>query len=97
MARLLRISWETVARIVVRVVAEAIDERRLDGLYRIGVDEVSWRKGHRYVTVVADHDRSGAVVWAGEGKSSETLGRFYSELGPERTSQIGRASCRERV
>jgi transposase len=56
-ARLLRVSWATVARIVVRVVAEAIDASRLDGLYRIGVDEVSWRKGHRYLTVVADHDR----------------------------------------
>jgi transposase len=37
------------------------------------VDEVSYRKGHRYLTVVADHDRDGAVVWAGEGKSGVTL------------------------
>ena len=55
-ARLLRTSWETVAGIVTRVVTEAIDERRLTGLLRIGVDEVSYRKGHRYLTVVADHD-----------------------------------------
>ena len=47
-ARLLRCSWETVARIVVRVVASSIDDARLDDLYRIGVDEVSYRKGHRY-------------------------------------------------
>ena len=87
-ARLLGISWSAVARIVVRVVAEHLDGRRLEGLFRIGVDEVSWRKGHRYVTVVADHDAAGAVVWAGEGKSSETLGRFYSELGPERSARL---------
>lgn len=62
--RLLRTSWEAVAGIVERVVAEAIDDSRLDGLYRIGVDEVSYRKGHRYLTVVADHERAGAVVWA---------------------------------
>jgi len=87
-ARLLGISWATVARIVVRVVTDHIDERRLDGLYRIGVDEVSWRKGHRYVTVVANHDASGAVAWAGEGKSAATLQRFYDELGPERTARL---------
>jgi transposase len=62
--RLLRCSWAAVAAIVVRVVAVHLDDQRLDGLYRIGVDEVSYRKGHRYLTVVADHDRDGAVVWS---------------------------------
>jgi transposase len=87
-ARLLRVSWEAVAGIVVRVVAERIDDARLDELYRIGVDEVSYRKGHRYLTVVADHDRGGAVVWAGEGKSAATLKAFYDELGPERKAEL---------
>ena len=64
---------EAVAAITVRVVADHIDDARLEGLYRIGVDEVSYRKGHRYLTVVADHDRDGAVVWVGEGKSGATL------------------------
>jgi transposase len=81
--RLLRTSWETVAGIVTRVVAEHLDARRLEGLVRIGVDDVSWRKGHRYLTVVADHDRAGAVVWAGEGRNAATLERFYDELGAE--------------
>ena len=87
-ARLLRVSWEAVARIVVRVVSEQLDPERLEHLYRIGVDEVSWRKGHRYLTVVANHDRNGAVVWAGKGKSADTLRRFYDELGPERTTRL---------
>lgn len=60
--KLLRTSWETVAAIVGRVVAEQVDGRRLENIYRIGVDEVSWRKSHRYLTVVADHDRDGAVI-----------------------------------
>jgi transposase len=85
---LLRCSWQTVAAIVVRVVAGAIDDARLDNLYRIGVDEVSYRKGHRYLTVVADHDRDGAVVWAGEGKDTATLGQFYDRLGPERCARL---------
>lgn len=79
--RLLRCSWEAVANIVARVVADQLDRARLEQVYRIGVDEVSYRKGHRYLTVVADHDRQGAVIWSGEGKSAATLERFYDELG----------------
>jgi transposase len=90
--RLLRCSWEAVAAITVRVVADHLDDARLEGLYRIGIDEVSYRKGHRYLTVVADHDRDGAVVWAGEGMSSATLERFFDTLGPDRTAQLVAAS-----
>lgn len=86
--RLLRISWETVAGIIKRVVAAAIDDHRLDGLYRIGVDEVSYRKGHRYLTVVADHDRAGAVVWAAEGRDHHTLQAFYDQLGADRAAAL---------
>lgn len=86
--KLLRTSWETVAAIVVRVVADHLDRRRLDGLYRIGVDEISYRRHAQFLTVVADHDRDGAVVWAGEGRSAATLEAFYDELGPERCAQL---------
>jgi len=86
--RLLRVSWEAVANSVGRVVADGIDDARLNDLYRIGVDEVSYRKGHRYLTVVADHDRDGAVVWAGEGRDSDTLKRFFVLLGEERLGQL---------
>lgn len=86
--RLLRVSWETVARAVTRVVAEHLDDARLDELSGIGVDEVSYRKGHRYLTVVADHDRGEAVVWAAEGRNAETLRAFYAELGPERRARL---------
>lgn len=79
--RLLRCSWEAVASIVGRVVADQLDATRLAEVYRIGVDEVSYRKGHRYLTVVADHDRDGAVIWAAEGKNAATLEAFYDELG----------------
>ena len=86
--RLLRVSWEAVAKIVIDVVADHLDAARLDGLYRIGVDEVSYRKGHRYLTVVADHDRDGAVVWAHEGHDAATLEAFYDELGEQRCAQL---------
>lgn len=87
-ARLVRVSWEAVSSIVTRVVASCLDPARLEGLYRIGVDEVSYRKGHRYLTVVADHDRAGAVVWAGEGRNAATLGAFYEQLGEENAGRL---------
>jgi transposase len=86
--RLLRCSWEAVAGIVTRVVADHLDDARLDEVYRIGVDEVSYRKGHRYLTVVADHDRDGAVIWVGQGKSGATLEQFFDILGPGRVQRI---------
>ncbi len=78
---LLRSSWETVDGIIARVVGEQIDSARLAGLVRIGVDEVSYRKGHRFLTVVADHDQGGRVVWAGEGRNAQVLEGFYDQLG----------------
>jgi len=48
--RLLRVGWRTVGEIVTRVVADELDERRLEGLVCIGVDEISWRRHHRYLT-----------------------------------------------
>lgn len=86
-SRLLRVSWRSVARIVARVVAGELDRRRLVDLYTIGVDEVSYRKGQRYITLVADH-RDGAVVWAGEGRSAATLERFFAELGETETQKL---------
>ena len=86
-ARMMGISWRTVGNIVARVVAEKLDPKRLDGLKSIGVDEFSYRKRHRYITVVVDHETR-RIVWAAEGKSSETLNTFFDELGQERAKQI---------
>lgn len=85
--RLLRCSWEAADAIVTRVVTDRIDPARLDRLYRIGVDEVSYRRGHHYLTLVVDHD-TGHVVWAAQGRESQALQDFYTQLGPERCAQI---------
>jgi transposase len=86
-ARLCRVSWRTVGRACERVVATELDPGRLDGLFRIGVDEISWRKHHKYLTLVVDHDR-GVVVWGAEGKNSTTLDGFFEELGAQRAAGI---------
>ena len=80
--RLLGIAWRTVGVIVSRVVDQRQDRDRLVGLKRIGIDEFSYRKRHRYLTLVVDHDRR-RVVWAGQGKGAEALSAFFRELGKE--------------
>jgi transposase len=84
----MRISWNTVGTITMRVVERLLNKKdRLDGLSRIGLDDLSYRKGHHYISVVVDHD-AGRLVWAGEGRTGETIARFFDELGPERAAAI---------
>lgn len=72
-AELMRIAWRTVGGICERVCAEAQREvDLLDGLRRIGIDEISHRKGQRYLTIVVDHD-SGRLVWAAAGRDRQTV------------------------
>jgi transposase len=89
----LRIAWRTVAAIVTRVVADGRDTNDLlSGLVKIGIDEIAYRKGHRYLTVVVDHG-TGRLVWAAEGRNQDTLGRFFDQLGVERAALLTQVSC----
>jgi transposase len=92
-AELMRVAWRTVGGIVERVTAEAQQETDLlDGLRRIGIDEISHRKGQRYLTVVVDHD-TGRLVWASAGRDRKIVERFLDELGETRCKQIKLVSC----
>jgi transposase len=87
-SELMRIAWLTVGRILTRVAAEKRTRfEPLDHLVRIGIDEISHRKGHRYLTVVVDHD-SGLLVWAAPGRDTKTVRGFFDLLGPERSKRI---------
>lgn len=86
-SKLLGIAWETVGTIVERVVARHQDDTRFDNLRLIGIDEFSYRKRHRYITVVVDHERQ-RVIWAGRGKSGKSLAEFFNCLGEQRLEQI---------
>src|SRR3954451_9737927 len=83
--RLLRVGWHTIGPIVARVVSDHLDDRRLEGLVCLGVDEISYRRHHRYLTSVADH-HSGAIVWIAPGRNSATLQGFFAELGGAKAS-----------
>jgi len=84
---LMRISWRTIGRIITRVVADTEHVKRLEGLTRLGIDEISYRKGQRYLTVVVDHD-SGRLVWAAPGRDSATLLKFFDLLGADGCARI---------
>jgi transposase len=85
---LMRVAWRTVGAIVTRVVAEArAAHDPFDGLRRLGIDEISYKKGHRYLMVVVDHD-TGRLVWAAPGHDKQTLGGFFDLLGEERCAEV---------
>jgi transposase len=56
-------------------------------LRRIGIDEISHRKGHKYLIVVVDHDR-GRLVWAKPGRDEAALSRFFEALGPSPCARL---------
>lgn len=92
-AQLQRVSWRTVSAIVTRVVADLAGRTdQLAGVRRIGIDEISYRKGQRYLTVVVDHD-TGRLIWAAPGRNSATLHAFFDALGAERAALLTHVSA----
>ncbi len=90
---LMRIAWRTVGSIITRVWADVESQHdRLAGLRRIGIDEISYKKGHKYLMVVVDHDTR-RLVWAAPGRNSATVREFFDLLGAERCSQITHVSA----
>jgi len=90
---LMRIAWRTVGAIITRVWADT--EASVDlfaGLRRIGIDEISYKRNHKYLTVVVDHD-TGRLVWAGVGRDMATVRAFFDALGPERCELITHVSA----
>lgn len=93
---LMRVAWRTVGAIIDRVWARLDAEHggptgtRLDGLRRIGIDEISYRRGQLYLTVVVDHD-TGQLVWAEPGRDRATLHRFFDDLDTGGAGDIKRS------
>lgn len=96
-SELMRVGWRTVGAILDRVhtqlqaVELAAGRDGLNGLRRIGIDEISYRRGQKFLTVVVDHDTK-RLVWAQPGRDSLTLRRFFDALGAERSAQITHVS-----
>jgi transposase len=88
-AALARVAWETVGSIVARVMADqdAVVADRLANVRRIGIDEVSYQRGHKYLVVVVNH-ATGQLLWVGEGREKKTLAAFFDLLGEDRCERI---------
>lgn len=86
-----RVAWRTVGAMCARVVDERLDPDRFADLVNIGVDEISWRRHHKYLTLVSDHD-TGKIIWGTEGKKAAALGSFFTDAlpegGPERIEAV---------
>lgn len=85
---LMRVAWRTVGSIITRVsvdIEASID--RFEGVRRIGIDEVSYKKRHKYLIVVVDHD-TGRLLWAAPGRDAATVDRFFDALGSERSALL---------
>lgn len=82
-----RIAWRTVGAICERVVADQLDDTRFEGLVNVGVDEISWKKHHNYLTLVSNHETS-KIVWGAPGKNAATLDGFFDQIGPDNTATI---------
>ena len=88
-AQLMRVDWKTVGPVIARVYADLAANKRslFDGLVNIGIDETSYKKGQKYVTVVVDHDRN-RVVWVGKNHGKQVLEEFFSLLTTEQKDAI---------
>ena len=84
----LRVSWDTVGPIISRVEKElSKDTNPFDDLVNIGIDETSYKKGHKYITIVVNHDTN-TVVWVHKGFGKEVLEKFFKGLTEEQKSRI---------
>ena len=72
-------------KIVERVVADHLDTRPFQNLVAIGVDEISYRRGQRYLTTVVDH-HAGSIVRRAPGRNAATLNAFFAALGDRKHS-----------
>ena len=88
-AEYFRIKWHTVGSIAQRVQKslESEQQGRFDNLEEIGIDETSYKKGHKYMTVVVDH-KTGHLIWAKKGHGKEILSSFFKELTSEQRAKI---------
>jgi transposase len=87
-----RLNWKTIAAVVEGAVLWGLQHRRWEPLHMIGIDEVSRRKGQKYLTIVYDLGR-GRVVWIGRDRDTATMERFFAWLGPHRARAIHTVCC----
>jgi transposase len=88
-ADIFRTSWNTVYRAVTLAVLWGIANRSLEGVTAVGIDEIQWRKGHKYLTLVYQiQDGCKRLLWVGAGRTAQTLHGFFDLLGAARAAAL---------
>lgn len=88
-ARRFDTSWAVVYAAVKHAVQWGLRHRNLDGITAIGVDELSWKKGHKYLTLVYQLDAGcRRLLWIGRDRTAKTFGSFFDWLGKERSAKL---------
>jgi len=80
---------------IARRVQESLEKElpnRFDNLEDIGIDETSYKKGHKYMTVIVNH-KTGALIWAKKGHGKEVLAGFFKELTEAQRAKIKRVTA----
>ena len=89
MAGVFRTTWDHVFCSVKRAVIWGREHRELSGVKAIGVDEIAWQRGHRYLTLVYQIDgHCKRLLWIGEKRTVKTLLRFFRWFGKERSQGL---------
>jgi transposase len=84
-----RTSWNTVYRSVTLAVLWGLANRTLAGIQAIGIDEIQWQKGHKYLTLVYQiQDGCKRLLWVGLERTEESLRGFFDMLGQQRSRAL---------
>ena len=92
-SELFKLPTSTLSDLLHRIIRRERQGHKIRGLTVIGVDEISYAKGRKFITLVYDMERS-CVVWIGKGKGKQTLDSFFTnELSPYQRDKIRLACC----
>ena len=80
------IDWKTAKRIDLLELEKMVTSLEKVNPTGIGIDEIAYEKGHKYLTVV--REIGGGVIWIGKGRKKETLNQFFRELGKKKCNKI---------
>jgi transposase len=82
-----RVDWRTVKDAEIRYILGLLRKRDLDGITELGIDEVSEKKGHRYLTLVTDLKKR-RVIWVGRGNDGAVIRAFFCWFGKKRARRL---------
>lgn len=86
-AELAQVDWDVVKDAEIRYILGLLRKRNLDGIQNLGMDEVSEKKGHRYLTLVTDLDNR-RVIWVGRGRDRAVVRKFFAWFGKKRARRL---------